>query len=89
MERGGGMPERFVLYQPEQQVYHCGGFLDADWRRAYLYHSAQFARQGLMASLVDVGDKKSWIIQRCEADWDGFSDLIKLDVLEEIHPFRS
>jgi hypothetical protein len=81
------MAERFVLFQPEQQVYHCGGFLDADWRRAYLYHSVQFARQGLMASLVDVGNKKSWVIQRVDADWDSFGDLVSLHVQEEIRPF--
>jgi hypothetical protein len=81
------MAERFVLYEPAREIYHCGGFLDADWRRAYLYHSAQFARQGLMASLVDVGDKKAWVIQRVDADWDGFGDLVKLTVQEEIQPF--
>ena len=83
------MAERFVLYQPEQQVYHCGGFLDADWRRAYLYHSVQFARQGLMASLVALGNKKSWVIRRVTAEWDSVGDLIKLDVQEEIKPFGS
>lgn len=83
------MAERFVLYQPEQQVYHCGSFLDADWRRAYLYHSAQFARQGLMASLVEMGNKKSWVIQRVNADWDSFGDLVKFDVQEEIQPLGS
>ena len=89
VERGGAMAERFVLYQPQQQVYHCGAFLDPDWRRAYLYHSVQFARQGLMVSLVEMGDKKNWVIQRVDANWDSFGDLVSLDVKEEMKPFGS
>lgn len=86
IERGTGMAERFVLYKPEQQIYHCGGFLDADSRRAYLYHSVQFARQGLVKSSIDVGDRKAWVIQRVEVDWE-LGDLVKFDVQEEMRPF--
>jgi hypothetical protein len=78
--------ERFLLYNPVQKIYHCGAFLDADLKRAYLYTSQQFARQGLMKSWDDVGDKKTWVIQRALVTWDEFGDLIEVNVLEEI-PF--
>lgn len=76
--------ERYLLYHPERKLYHCGSFLDEDIRRAYLFHSLQFARQGLMNSLVDLGNKKEWRIQRAAVDWDSFGDLTKVDVLEEV-----
>jgi hypothetical protein len=78
--------ERFVLYNPEQKIYHCGAFLDPDQGRAFLYASQQFARQGLMKSWDNVGDKKTWVIQRVLVDWDQFGDLIGMTVVEEI-PF--
>jgi hypothetical protein len=78
--------ERFILYNPAKQIYHCGAFLDSDLKRAYLYASQPFARQGLMKSWDDVGDKKSWVIQRVLVNWDQFGDLVDVEVLEEI-PF--
>lgn len=79
----GGV-ERFLLYHPDKQLYHCGGFLDEDVRRAYLFQSLQFARQGLMQSIVDLGNKKEWKIQRVLVEWDEFGDLTHVDVLDEI-----
>lgn len=78
--------ERFILYNPQQKLYHGGAFLDPDQSRAFLYHSLQFARQGLMKSWDDVGDKKTWVIQRVLVDWDQFGDLVRLEIVEEI-PF--
>jgi hypothetical protein len=74
--------ERFILYNPNQLLYHCGGFLDADVKRAYLFPSAQFAKQGLLQSLVDLGDRKQWQIQRVNVEWDEFGDLVKVAVVE-------
>jgi hypothetical protein len=76
--------ERFILYNPDQKLYHCGGFLDGEVARAYLFHSMRFARQGLMTSLVDLGDKKAWHIQRVLVEWDQFGDFVKLVVVEDI-----
>jgi hypothetical protein len=79
----GGV-ERFLLYHPVRKVYHCGGFLDEDVRRAYLFQSLQFARQGLMQSLVDLGNRKEWKIQRVLVEWDEFGDVTDIQVLDEI-----
>jgi hypothetical protein len=76
--------ERFLLYNPGSELYHCGGFLDPERARAYLYHSLQFAKQGLMRSLVDVGDRKQWVILRAQVDWDEFGDLIQCEIQEQI-----
>ncbi|MFZ5814064.1 MAG: hypothetical protein ACOY93_02000 [Bacillota bacterium] len=76
--------ERFLLYNPTTKLYHCGGFLDGDFRRAYLFQSLQFARQGLMQSIVDLGNRKEWKIQRVLVHWDEFGDITHLDVLDEI-----
>lgn len=75
--------ERFILYNPVQKIYHCGAFLDPDPKRAFLYASLPFARQGLMKSWDDVGDKKSWVIQRVSVNWDSFGDMIDFTVVEE------
>lgn len=79
----GGV-ERFLIYHPERKLYHCGSFLDPEVSRAYLFHSLQFARQGLMQSMVDLGNKKEWRIFRARVDWDQFGDLTKVEVLEEV-----
>ncbi|MFZ5826855.1 MAG: hypothetical protein ACOY94_21395 [Bacillota bacterium] len=76
--------ERFLLYHPGTKQYHCGGFLDKDVHRAYLFQSLQFARQGLMQSIVDLGNKKEWKIQRVLVEWDEFGDLTKIDLVDEI-----
>lgn len=78
--------ERFLLYNPVTQQYLCGSFLDPDIRRAYLFQSLAFARQGWMKSLVDLGDKSQWVIQRAMVDWDSFGDLTQVEVVEEIKP---
>lgn len=79
----GGV-ERFLLYNPVNKLYHCGGFLDGDQYRAYLFQSLQFARQGLMQSMVDLGNKKEWKIQRVMVEWDEFGDVTAIAVLDEI-----
>lgn len=76
--------ERFILYNPDKKLYHCGGFLDADLHRAYLFQSLQFARQGLMQSMVEMGDKKEWKIQRVQVEWDEFGDVTSIHLLDEI-----
>lgn len=81
-----GGTERYLLFQPEQKLYHCGMFLDPEVSRAYLFHSLPFARQGLMKSMVDVGEKSQWRILRAMVDWDEFGDLVKVEVQEEIQP---
>ncbi len=89
MRGEGGEPvsdgvERFLIYHPERKLYHCGAFLDEDVHRAYLFQSLQFARQGLMQSMVDLGPKKEWKILRVLAHWDEFGDLTSVEVLDEI-----
>lgn len=79
----GGV-ERFLLYHPGRKLYHCGGFLDEDVRRAYLFQSLQFARQGMMQSIVDLGNRKEWKIQRVRVAWDEFGDITAIDVIDEI-----
>lgn len=78
--------ERFLMYHPAKGLYHCGSFLDPDVRRAYLFQSLQFIRQGWMQSMVDLGNKKEWRFQRALVEWDEFGDLVKVDVVEEIQP---
>lgn len=79
----GGV-ERFLIYNPNTKLYHCGGFLDEDVSRAYLFQSLQFARQGLMQSIVELGNRKEWKIQRVRVEWDEFGDITSLEVLDEI-----